>query len=226
VTADLSLISLFLEAGILVQLVMLLLLAASIFSWTIIFNKVRALKQAQAEITGFEAEFWSGQDMNLLYQQSEAMEHVGGMRAIFVAGFKEFAVLRKLSPDAVEADALQRMMRVAMEKEVARLEQSTAYLASVGSTSPYVGLFGTVWGIMNAFSALGDMKQATLALVAPHIAEALFATAMGLFAAIPAVVAYNVFANRLTEVTQQYELFIDELTGLLLRYSVEMKETQ
>lgn len=225
-TADLSLTSLFLEAGILVQLVMLLLLAASIFSWTIIFNKVRALRQAQAEILEFEAEFWSGQDMNLLYQQSENLEQQSGMRAIFVAGFKEFAVLRKLDQSAVVAESLQRMMRVAMEKEVARLEQSSAYLASIGSTSPYVGLFGTVWGIMNAFSALGDMKQATLALVAPHIAEALFATAMGLFAAIPAVVGYNWFANRITEVTQQYELFVEELTGLLLRYSVEMKEAK
>jgi len=188
VTADLSILSLITNASVLVQLVMLLLLIASLFSWNVIFQKRRMLAKARSDADEFEDKFWSGGDLSSLYSQVTSGRHGNaGMAIIFEAGFKEFARLRKqagVEPAAV-LEGAQRAMRVALSRETDKLEMHLPFLATVGSTSPYVGLFGTVWGIMNSFRALGNVKQATIAMVAPGIAEALVATAMGLFAAIP-----------------------------------------
>ena len=218
--ADLSFLTLVLNASPLVQLVMVALLLASLLSWTIIFDRSRTLKQAQREAADFEQRFWSGIDLGELYRDLDR-EHdaLTGQAAIFHAGFREFARLRENS--SVEPMALvegaRRAMRVAMSRELDALETHLSFLATVGSTSPYVGLFGTVWGIMNAFHALGNVKQATLNLVAPGIAEALIATAMGLFAAIPAVVGYNKFANTVQRLENRYDDFVEEFSNILQR---------
>jgi biopolymer transport protein TolQ len=219
-TTEMSIWSLFANASLLVQLVMLLLLAASVYSWTLIIQKYRLLKAARADATTFENRFWSGIDLVELYKQlSKRREELAGMASLFEAGFGEYARLRKQgglsSMDIVEG--AQRSMRVALSRELDRLEASLAFLATVGSTSPYIGLFGTVWGIMNSFRALGSAQHATLSMVAPGIAEALVATAMGLFAAIPAVIAYNRFSNEVERLDNRYETFKEEFSTLLQR---------
>ena len=218
--SDLSFITLVLNASPLVQLVMAVLVLASLFSWTIIFDRQRLLKRAQREADEFEQQFWSGGDLSELYRHVER-DHgeLNGEAAIFHAGFREFARLREnpaVDPMSL-VEGARRAMRVAMSRELDSLEHHLSFLATVGSTSPYVGLFGTVWGIMNAFHALGNVKQATLNLVAPGIAEALIATAMGLFAAIPAVVGYNKFANTVQRLENRYDDFVEEFSNILQR---------
>jgi len=217
-SADLSFLTLILNASPLVQLVMASLILASLLSWTVIFDRSRVLKKARREAEEFEERFWSGGDLGELYRRL-GREELSGEAAIFHAGFREFARLRE-NP-AVEPMALvegaRRAMKVAMSRELDQLERHLSFLATVGSTSPYVGLFGTVWGIMNAFHALGNVKQATLNLVAPGIAEALIATAMGLFAAIPAVVAYNKYANMVQRLENRYDDFVEEFSNILQR---------
>ena len=222
-TADLSILSLITDASVLVQVVMLLLLVASLFSWNVIFQKRKVLARARAAADAFEEKFWSGGDLATLYTRvtSGHYEHEGGMASIFEAGFREYARLHK-QPNIDPAFALegaQRAMRIALARETDRLEVHLPFLATVGSTSPYVGLFGTVWGIMNSFRALGNVKQATIAMVAPGIAEALVATAMGLFAAIPAVIGYNRFNTELERIIGRYEVFLEEFSNILQRQS-------
>lgn len=219
-SADLSFVSLILSASPLVQLVMAVLVLASLISWTLIFDRSRVLKKARKEIDEFEDRFWSGGDLSELFRAVDRdRDELKGSAAIFHAGFREFARLRE-NP-AVEPMALvegsRRAMRVAMSRELDALESHLSMLATIGSTSPYVGLFGTVWGIMNSFVALGNVKQATLNLVAPGIAEALIATAMGLFAAIPAVVGYNKYANAVQRLENRYDDFVEEFSNILQR---------
>lgn len=219
-TADLSLLSLFLNASLLVQAVMTLLLVVSIISWGQIIAKWRLLKAASDDATAFEKRFWSGIDLVELYKQiNKNRDEADGMATLFEAGFGEYARLRKqggVEPMAV-VEGAQRAMRVTLNREIDTLEANLSFLATVGSTSPYIGLFGTVWGIMNSFRALGTVQQATLAMVAPGIAEALIATAMGLFAAIPAVIAYNRYANDVERLVNRYETFLEEFSTLLQR---------
>ncbi len=217
---DLSMLHLILGASPVVQAVMLLLLGLSLVSWTMIFHKWRLLGAAREEADRFEKRFWSGGDLSALYQSVAAKgEDAEGLEDIFEAGFKEFARLRK-QPSAEPAaivEGAQRAMRVALSREEDRVEQGLSFLATVGSTSPYIGLFGTVWGIMNAFRSLGNVHQATLGMVAPGIAEALIATAMGLFAAIPAVIAYNRYSNDVERLINRYDNFVEEFSTLLHR---------
>ncbi len=217
---DLSFVNLVLGASPLVQLVMAVLILASIISWSMIFDRAKVLKNARQAADEFEGRFWAGGDLNDLFRAVDRDgDDVKGMASIFHAGFREFARLRQSSdidPMAV-IEGAQRSMRVALSREMDSLDTHLSFLATVGSTSPYVGLFGTVWGIMNSFHALGNVKQATLSLVAPGIAEALIATAMGLFAAIPAVVAYNRYANDVERLNNRYQDFLDEFTTLLQR---------
>jgi len=220
VNADLSFISLITEASIIVQAVMALLMLVSLLSWTMIFQKARALKKARIAADEFEEKFWSGGDLSALYSQVTSGRHEKtGMAVIFEAGFKEFARLRKQAgaDQMFVLEGAQRAMRVTMLRETDKLETSLPFLATVGSTSPYVGLFGTVWGIMNSFRALGNVKQATISMVAPGIAEALIATAMGLFAAIPAVIGYNRYSADLDRILNRYEAFMSEFTSILQR---------
>jgi biopolymer transport protein TolQ len=217
---DLSFVHLVMSASPLVQLVMATLILASIISWTMIFDRAKVLKKAAKAASEFEGRFWAGGDLGELFQAVERNNgNNTGLASIFHAGFREFARLRKSSdidPMAV-VEGARRSMNVAMSREMDVLETNLSFLATVGSTSPYVGLFGTVWGIMNSFVALGNVKQATLSLVAPGIAEALIATAMGLFAAIPAVVAYNRYANDVERLHNRYQDFMDEFTTILQR---------
>ncbi|MBM5811797.1 MAG: protein TolQ [Gammaproteobacteria bacterium] len=217
-----SILQLILDASLVVQGVLLLLLGASVVSWAIIFRKRRLLGAAQLEAGRFETAFWSGGDLTTLYRAIEARGGgATGMEGIFEAGFGEYSRLRTpaAAPAAQILDGVRRAMRVAQLREIDRLEESLATLATVGSTSPYVGLFGTVWGILGAFHGLGNVQQATLAMVAPGIAEALVATAMGLFAAIPAVVAYNRYADRVSRLELRYDTFIEEFSTLLQRHA-------
>ena len=225
-TTDMSLLSLVMGASLPVQLVLLLLLAASFVSWSIIFTKRRLIRRTKAASDEFEASFWSGGDLNTLYR-SAARESGGtvGMASIFESGFREFNRVSQqgdVNRDKI-VDECRRAMRVALMREVDRLEQSLATLATIGSTSPYVGLFGTVWGIMNSFRALGNVQSATLAMVAPGIAEALVATAMGLFAAIPAVIAYNSYADKVVRLEIRYDGFMEEFSSILQRHSHSQK---
>ena len=217
---DLSITHLILNASIVVQFVITLLVFASVTSWSMIFDRIRVLKKAERAANEFESRFWSGGDLAELYRQIERDgDDESGMAAIFRAGFREFARLRtkgNKDPMALVQGA-QRSMRVSLSREVDRLENHLSTLATIGSTSPYVGLFGTVWGIMNSFTALGNVKQATLALVAPGIAEALIATAIGLFAAIPAVVAYNRYSNKVERLNNRYDDFVEEFATILQR---------
>ncbi len=216
---DLSIYHLIAGASLIVQLVMLVLLAASIVSWTVIVSKWTMIKDARTTADEFEERFWSGADLAKLYDQVRSQEDLSGMEHIFVAGFKEYVRLHRqnrLSTMAM-ADTAQRTMKVALSREIDSLEQYMSFLATVGSTSPYVGLFGTVWGIMNSFQGLSNVHQATLAAVAPGIAEALIATAMGLFAAIPAVIAYNHYSNGIERLINHYDNFVEEFTALLQR---------
>ncbi|WP_018404351.1 protein TolQ [Marinobacter gelidimuriae] len=207
------------NAGVLVQLVMLLLLLASVASWALILQRIQVFRKAQQSRMAFEERFWSGMDLGQLYREVAAEPTpFSGMESIFRAGFREFSRLRQQSHDAgAVMDGAQRAMRVAFSREQERLEASLPFLATVGSTSPYIGLFGTVWGIMNSFRGLAQVQQATLATVAPGISEALIATAMGLFAAIPAVIAYNRFAARSDALLKNYETFAEEFSSILHR---------
>lgn len=216
-----SILSLILNASFIVQLVMLLLLLASVMSWTLIFKKSAQLKRLQNSADDFEEDFWSVGDMNRLHHNwaGSQDEEAEGMAAIFVAGYREYSRLaqKKGMGRGETIDGVHRAMRVAMNREVDELEMHLPFLATVGSTSPYVGLFGTVWGIMNSFRSLGAMKQVTIATVAPGIAEALVATAMGLFAAIPAVIAYNRLATTAENLGSRYEIFMEEFLSIVNR---------
>ena len=216
-----SILQLILDAGPVVKAIISMLLLASLVSWTIIFRKRRLVSQAESEANRFEGTFWSGGDLGKLYRSIGARNKPPvGMESIFEAGFGEFTRLRGQSVPAAELlEGVRRTMRVAQLREIDRLEASLATLATVGSTSPYVGLFGTVWGIMGAFQGLGNAQQATLAMVAPGIAEALIATAAGLFAAIPAVVAYNRYADKMSRLELRYDAFMDEFSTLLQRHA-------
>ena len=219
---DLSIISLLVNASVPVQIVMLILVIASIVSWSIIFSKRRLIRRTKAASDDFEASFWSGGDLNALYQSATRQKGGSiGMARIFESGFREFnrAIQQGGSnPDKV-IEECRRAMRVAQMREVDRLEQSLATLATIGSTSPYVGLFGTVWGIMMAFIGLANVQSATLAVVAPPIAEALIATAMGLFAAIPAVIGYNRYADKVVRLEYRYDSFSEEFSSILQRHA-------
>jgi biopolymer transport protein TolQ len=219
VQVDMSFYRLVTEASVVVQIVMGLLLIASVVSWTMIFSKWRMLRDAREFAGDFEERFWSGVDLGKMYERIRGSSELFGMQHIFAAGFKEFVRLHRQegATSATLVENSHRSMRVALQREVDSLETYLPFLATVGSTSPYVGLFGTVWGIMNSFRALADMQQATLATVAPGIAEALIATALGLFAAIPAVIAYNRFSTDVDRLANQYEIFMEEFTALLQR---------
>ncbi len=220
-TTDLSIVKLVSDASVLVKFVMLALLVASLMSWAAIYRKRRELKDAAANATIFEKRFWSGGDLSSMYKELAARD--GGrssMENIFESGFREFARLRKLDLDMSQVvEGARRAMRVSQMREIDRLEEHLAFLATVGSTSPYVGLFGTVWGIMNAFQSLGNVQHATIAMVAPGISEALVATAMGLFAAIPAVIAYNRFANQVERLETRFDTFLEEFSTILQRHT-------
>lgn len=220
VSTDMSIWGLVLQASLLVKLVLLCLLGASIASWVVILKKRRLLRQTYQAAEWFEDKFWSGKNLNDIYSEvAERKDMPNGLHVLFSAGFEELRRQRadgRARTDEIVA-SVQRAMRVSMTREIERLERGLALLATVGSTSPYVGLFGTVWGIMSAFIALGDVEQATLSMVAPGIAEALIATAMGLFAAIPAVVAYNLFTNRVDALESRYQTFSEEFSGIVHR---------
>lgn len=215
-----SILSLVREASLPVQLVMLLLLGASLVSWSMIFYKWLSFRSLTDAADQFEEGFWSGGEMNRLYQSwTKDKQDPEGMANIFVAGYREY---NRLSGNATVnraelVDGVQRAMRVALSREEDVLETNLSFLATVGSTSPYIGLLGTVWGIMNSFRTLGSLQQVTIATVAPGIAEALIATAMGLFAAIPAVIAYNRFSNTSERLTGRYEIFAEEFLSIVNR---------
>lgn len=220
---DLSLWGLVAEASFTVQLVMLILFLASVVSWGMIVQRALLLRRAKRQFDAFEQTFWSGIDLGQLYREGssrlEANTPIEGVENLFRAGFKEFTRLRQQA--GIESDAImegaQRAMRVALSREVEHLERHLPFLATVGSTSPYVGLFGTVWGIMHSFRGLANVHQATLATVAPGISEALVATAMGLFAAIPAVIAYNRYSAQVDGLVSHYETFAEEFSSILHR---------
>jgi len=225
VTQDLDIWTLILNASIVVKVVMLLLAAVSFMSWMFIFQKWFAIRRAAVQTDKFEREFWSGNDLNALYQGAVNQRHtIGSLERIFEAGFREFAKLRsgqRAGTDASDmVDGARRAMRATFQREMDFLERHLAFLASTGSVSPYVGLFGTVWGIMHAFRSLANVQQATLAQVAPGIAEALVATAIGLFAAIPAVVAYNRYSHDIERLANRFESFMEEFSNILHRQAV------
>ncbi len=226
---QLSLLDLVLQASFTVQAVMATLLLASMLSWYMIVNRFIYFRNARDDMYLFEERFWSGIDLSQLYREGNESASSGqpilGMESIFRAGFKEFSRLAQQSDMDSEAliEGARRAMRVAMMREEERLERHLAFLASVGSTSPYIGLFGTVWGIMHSFRGLANATQATLATVAPGISEALVATAMGLFAAIPAVLAYNRFASRVEVFSNRYDTFVDEFSSILHRQAYALR---
>ena len=216
---QISVVEIVANSGALVLSVLAVLALASLASWVMIFQRWFALRRAIIDMDEFEDHFWSGIDLRQLYSELDGEDDLTGIEKVFVSGFKEYGRLTEQS--GADTDSImqgsQRAMRVALTREEEKLETHLAFLATVGSTSPYVGLFGTVWGIMNSFRSLINMSQATLASVAPGISEALIATAMGLFAAIPAVIAYNRFSARVEVLMKRYQAFSDELTGILYR---------
>ena len=219
-THDLTIIAMIMNASVLVKAVMGILLAASMLSWTYIFMKLFAIRRARRQADDFEREFWSGSDLVGLYQRAASGRYAtAGMERIFEAGFKEFLKLkgRPGSDMSTLLDGTRRAMKATYQREMDALESHLSFLATVGSVSPYIGLLGTVWGIMNAFRGLSNVAQATLSQVAPGIAEALVATAMGLFAAIPAVIAYNRFTHDIDRLAGRYESFMEELQNILQR---------
>lgn len=219
VTQDLSILTLVTQASVLVQAVMALLLGVSLMSWTHIFRKWFQLRSAKRETEKFERDFWSGADLNALFQSAANDRHgSGSLERIFEAGMREYLKIKQSRGDgAAQLEGARRAMRATFQREMDDLESHLAFLASVGSVSPYVGLFGTVWGIMNSFRGLANVQQATLANVAPGIAEALIATAIGLFAAIPAVIAYNRYAHDIDRLSIRFESFIEEFSNILQR---------
>ncbi len=221
-----SVLSLVMNASIVVQLVMLLLVAASVFSWVVIFQRSRLLASSKRQMVDFEDRFWSGIDLNDLYRECQQAESPSAPENVFMAGLKEFGKMRQQGiqdPDAV-IQGCQRAMRVAITREAEVLEMHLSFLATVGSTSPYIGLFGTVWGILHSFQGLALEKQATIATVAPGISEALVATAMGLLAAIPAVIFYNRFVARVETLTTGIYTFADEFSSLLYRQALRVNK--
>ena len=232
VSQDLSFVTLIGNASVLVQLVLGLLLLISLISWWFIFRKMFVVRDANRRTDQFERNFWSGADLGTLFQSAAAGRHqAGSMERIFESGFREFVKVRKQTGTslAVLMDGTRRAMRATYQRELDHLESHLSFLATVGSVSPYVGLFGTVWGIMNAFRGLANVGQATLAHVAPGIAEALVATAMGLFAAIPAVIAYNHFVRHIERLSTRFESFMEEFSNILQRQAnsaTQMAATQ
>jgi len=223
VTQDLDIWTLIVNASVVVKVVLVILLAVSFMSWMFIFQKWFAIHRAVAQTVKFEREFWSGANLNELYQGAVNHRHgIGSLERIFEAGFREFAKLRgqKGADPSDMVDGARRAMRATFQREMDLLERHLSFLASTGSVSPYVGLFGTVWGIMHAFRSLANVQQATLAQVAPGIAEALVATAIGLFAAIPAVVAYNRYSHDVDRLANRFESFMEEFSNILHRQAV------
>lgn len=223
-TQDLSFIALIGNAHVLVQLIMALLLVLSVVSWTYIFRKVFAIRAARTQTELFERSFWAGGNLHALHQAATSQRNESGaLSRIFEAGMGEFIKGKQASRDALDMgavlDGARRAMRAAFQRELDALDTHLNFLASVGSVSPYIGLLGTVWGIMNAFRGLANVQQATLAVVAPGIAEALIATAIGLFAAIPAVVAYNRFTHDIDRLANRFESFVEEFSNILQRQS-------
>ncbi len=227
VTQDLSFLALITNASVIVQLVLALLVGVSLMSWSYIFRKMFAIKAARTQTEEFERSFWAGGNLHALYQNANGnREHGGALERIFESGMGEFIKGKassaghreNMEPGAI-LDSARRAMRAAFQREMDGLEAHLSFLASVGSVSPYVGLFGTVWGIMNAFRGLANVQQATLAAVAPGIAEALIATAIGLFAAIPAVLAYNRFSHDIDRLAIRFESFVEEFSNILQRQS-------
>ncbi len=217
-------LELMINAHPVVQVVMVILVLASVMSWTMIFKKMLSLKAAGRDADEFEQRFWSGSDLGAIYKQVASQRHqITGMESIFEAGFKEFARLRKQSgarPMAV-VEGAHRAMRVALSREIEELETHLSFLATVGSTSPYIGLLGTVWGIMETMQRLAALNETSIKAVAPGISEALIATAMGLFAAIPAVIAYNRFSNDVERLSNRYHAFLEEFSTILQRHAHE-----
>jgi biopolymer transport protein TolQ len=215
---DLSIVNLVLHASLVVQLVIAGLMLTSLASWTVIFTKLFGLRTLRSSNDDFEREFWSGKNLNELYNAAGTKPRTAPMERLFASGMREFMKLRERRLEAASLlDGARRAMRASLQRELDMIEGNVGFLASVGSVSPYVGLFGTVWGIMHAFTGLGALQQVTLATVAPGIAEALVATALGLFAAIPAVVAYNRFARDIDRVAIKLETFIEEFSNILQR---------
>ncbi len=217
-TADLSILTLITQASPVVQVVLAILILLSLMSWTVIFRKFFAVSRAQRQTDEFENRFWSGTELTKLLDSANRNRESSGMEErIFAAGMNEFLKQQKSSGDAV--NGVSRAMRAVFTREMDPLESALPMLASIGSTSPYIGLFGTVWGIMNAFTGLSNLENASLAVVAPGIAEALVATAIGLFAAIPAVAAYNYFNNRVGRLSNRIDGFSEEFLNILERQS-------
>ncbi len=218
-TQDFSIVTLVLHASLVVQIVMVGLLLASLASWTVIFGKLFGLRKARAGNDEFEREFWAGRNLNDLFADATKKAPRSAMERIFASGMREFFKLRekRVADTGALLDGARRAMRASFQRELDTIESNLSFLASVGSVSPYVGLFGTVWGIMHAFIGLSNLQQVTLATVAPGIAEALVATAIGLFAAIPAVIAYNRFARQIDRIATQLESFIEEFSNILQR---------
>lgn len=223
-SGDINIWELIKHAHPIVQVVMAILVLGSLLSWTMIFSKSRSLKMASREADAFEQRFWSGSDLGAIYKQVASQRHrITGMESIFESGFKEFARLRKQSnarPMAV-VEGAHRAMRVALARELEDLETNLSFLATVGSTSPYIGLLGTVVGIMGTMNTLKNAEEASISKVAPGISEALFATALGLVAAIPAVMAYNKFSNEVERLTNRYNTFVEEFATILQRHAHE-----
>ncbi|MBQ0133386.1 MAG: protein TolQ [Comamonas sp.] len=217
---DMSILSLILQASWVVQLVMLILIVASVASWATIFRKAQALKQVRQRNEQFEQEFWSGNSLNDLYNSATQNAKQGGpMERIFASGMREYKKLRdrRITESGTLLDGTRRAMRASFQREMDEVESGLSFLGTVGSITPYIGLFGTVWGVMHAFTGFANMEQVTLSTVAPGIAEALVATAMGLFAAIPAVAAYNRYANTIDRIASNQETFMEEFTNILQR---------
>lgn len=225
---DLSFIHLVLNAGPVVQGVMAILVIASVISWALILGKSLQLRRARRDAESFEEDFWGSSDISGTYSQlTQRRGTLSGLERIFEAGFSEFGRLRrKTSSDEIIMDGSGRAMRIALARETDVIEQHLPFLATVGSISPYIGLFGTVWGIMNSFTALGNVQQATLAMVAPGIAEALIATAIGLFAAIPAVIFYNRFSTDIDRLLNRYENFAEEFSTVLQRQAIKRSPSE
>ncbi|KUJ72941.1 protein TolQ [Thiomicrospira sp. WB1] len=224
-----SLMQLVLSASAVVQAVMILLLIMSVMAWTVTIAKSVQIRRAKQAAQAFDQKFWQSSELTSLYHEvSQQPQPIHGNQAIFDAGFSEFVRLKKQGVDAASdlIAGTQRAMKVAFTRQVGRLENHVALLATVGSSAPYIGLFGTVWGVMHAFTSLGDVKNATLAAVAPGISEALIATAIGLFAAIPAVIAYNRLTVKLEQVTIEYENFAEGFLSIIQRQAHSVEESQ
>ena len=225
--ADMSFLGMFLQASLLVKFVMLLLLSMSIYSWTLVFLRSKILNSAKKSLQHFEDRFRETHDLGRLFKETQARsEHISGSEKIFYSGFLEYSRLHNMPGNNVDniTEGAHRSMRITLSRELDELESGLPVLATIGSISPYIGLFGTVWGIMNSFIAIGQMQQATLSMVAPGIAEALIATAMGLFSAIPAVMAYNRFSTQVSKLETAYVNLMEEFTSILHRQSMSAKK--